>query len=214
MVLAKLSLTSTADSSFVELLRLTNGVLDHKVEQTRYNLVEDTLARRTFDESGNYAVEGFELDVRESLLSGTNRGIYASGTITANGDETDESLLALGMGQGVAYVKGYELRKHGTTWVDLLKARDYQTASGLTTRFEQLPFINVTNLYGTPDVGFVSGETEVYKKVRLVDTEHGTRGTVFGTSLAHVYDIGRAKTRAFEYNSGTSVSPDSGTTTH
>ena len=45
-------------------------------------------------------------------------------------------------------------------------------------------------------------------------TKHATRGTVFGTALAHVFDIGRAKTRAFEYNSGTAVSPDSGTTSH
>ena len=85
-------LTSTADSSFVELVRLSNGVVEMKVEQTRYNLVEDTLARRTFDESGNYAVEGFELDVRESLLSGTNRGIYTTGNPTAHGHTTDESL--------------------------------------------------------------------------------------------------------------------------
>ena len=44
-------------------------------------------------------------------------------------------------------------------------------------------------------------------------TAHTTRGTVFGTELAHVFDIGRAKTRAFEYNSGNAVSTDSGTTT-
>ena len=42
---------------------------------------------------------------------------------------------------------------------------------------------------------------------------HATRGTVLGTGLAHDFDIGRAKTRAFEYNSGNAVSTDSGTTT-
>ena len=50
---------------------------------TAYNILEDTLARRTFDESGNYALEGFDLDIREHLISGTNRGIHASGTTTA-----------------------------------------------------------------------------------------------------------------------------------
>ena len=40
-----------------------------------------------------------------------------------------------------------------------------------------------------------------------------TRGTVFATGLAYVYDIGRAKTRAFEYNSGNAALLTSGTTT-
>jgi len=203
LTLAKLALDSTADANFVELIRLNGGIVEHKVEVTTYNILEDTLARRTFDESGDYVVDGFELDVRESLIDGNNRGIHTSGTVTADGNTTSDSLLALGMGQGVAYVKGYEVRKTGTTYVDLSKARDFETNSGLTTRFAQLPFVNVTNLYGTPDVGFVSGETEVYKKVRLVDTEHGTRGTEQVNSDGTVYDIGRAKSRGIEYNAGT-----------
>ena len=85
--------------------------------------------------------------------------------------------------------------------------------SGSTTRFDIGSFVNVENVHGTPDINFVSGEIENYKTLRLVDTAHATRGTVFGTALAHVFDIGRAKTRAFEYNSGNAVSTDSGTTT-
>ena len=81
------------------------------------------------------------------------------------------------------------------------------------TRFDIGSFVNVEEVHGTPDINFVSGEIENYKTLRLVDTAHTTRGTVFGTALAHVFDIGRAKTRAFEYNSGNAVSPDSGATT-
>ena len=91
--------------------------------------------------------------------------------MTNAGNLADESLLAVGMGAGVAYVKGYEVRKLGTSFIDLFKARDFLTDSGLTTRFAQMPFVNITNMYNTPDVGFVSDETEQYKKVRLVDTE-------------------------------------------
>ena len=63
-------------------------------------------------------------------------------------------------------------------------------------------FINVENVFGSPDINFVSGEVENFKTLRLVDEPHTTRGTVFATGLAYVYDIGRAKTRAFEYSSG------------
>jgi hypothetical protein len=203
LTLAKLSLTSTADASFVELLRVNNGSVVNKIATTQYAVIEDTLARRTFDESGDYVVRNFDLDPREHLISGTNRGIYASGATSVDGNTASESKLALGLSQGKAYVKGYEIAKHGTTYVDVNKARDYDTVSGITTRFAQLPYVNVTNIYGTPDVGFVSGSTEAFKKVRLVDTEHGTRGTEQVNADGTVYDIGRAKSRGFELNSGT-----------
>ena len=69
LTLAKLSLSSTADASFVELVRIENNtVVTNKVNETEYALIEDTLARRTFDESGDYTIRPFDLDVREHLL--------------------------------------------------------------------------------------------------------------------------------------------------
>ena len=202
LTLAKLSLTSNADASFVELLRVNDGKVVSKVDSTQYSIIEDTLARRTFDESGDYVVRNFDLDIREHLISGTNRGIYAVDTESVDGNTASEALLALGLSQGKAYVKGYEIAKHGTTYVDVDKAREFETDSGITTRFSQLPFVNVTNLHGTPDIGFVSGETEVFKKVRLLDIEHPTRGTVLVNNDGTVQDIGRAKSRGIEHNSG------------
>ena len=203
LTLAKLALTSTADASFVELMRIEDGVINNKVMSTEYSIIEDTLARRTFDESGDYAVKNFDLDVREHLISGTNRGIYAAGATSRDGNTAAESKLAFGLSQGKAYVKGYEITKIGTTYVDVDKARDYETASGTVTRFNIGSYVNVTNVYNTPDIGFVSGECEAYKTVRLVDTAHGTRGTVYATAVQQAYDIGRAKSRGFEYSAGT-----------
>ena len=40
------------------------------------------------------------------------------------------------------------------------------------------------------------------KKLRLVDSKHTTRGTVLTNNDGTVHDIGRAKTRGIEYNSG------------
>ena len=215
LTLTKLSTTSTEDSNFVELFRLKDGKIQNKPFDPRDpTFLEDTLARRTFDESGNYVVNDFELDIREHLLSGTNRGIYAAGTTSDDGNTATDDKLAFGLSQGKAYVHGYEISKIGTTYVDVDKARDFETDSGATTRYNIGSFVNVENVFGSPDINFVSGEVENYKSLRLVDTKHATRGTVFGTSLAHVFDIGRAKTRAFEFNSGTAVSPDSGTTSH
>ena len=183
-------------------MRIISGKIQNRVDSTKYAELEDTLARRTFDESGDYTVRNFDLDVREHLISGTNRGIFATGATSTDGNTAAETKLAFGLGQGKAYVKGYEVEKIGTTYVDVNKARDFNTASGSVTRFNIGSYVNVDNVYGTPDIGFVSGETEAYKSVRLVDEAHGTRGTVFATAVQGMFDIGRAKSRAFEHNSG------------
>ena len=122
------------------MLRLQDGGIQNQVRTTEYAVLEDTLARRTFDESGDYSVKDFDLDIREHLKSGNNRGIYTS---AANGVETK---LALGMGPGKAYVKGYEIETIGTTFVDLNKAREFNTQNNFITKFDVGNFVNVTNV--------------------------------------------------------------------
>ena len=202
LTLTKLSLTSTADASFVELMRVENGKVQNRVDNTKYSHFEDTLARRTFDESGDYTVSNFDLDIREHLISGANRGIFATAATSTDGNVASEGKLAFGLGQGKAYVKGYEIKKIGTTYIDVDKARDFDTDSGTISRFNIGSFINVDTVFGTPDIGFVSGEAEAFKSVRLIDEAHATRGTVFATAVQGMFDIGRAKSRGFEHNSG------------
>ena len=197
LTLAKRTLTSTDDSDFVELLRLSNGIRLNQVRSTEYNILEDTLARRTFDESGDYTVKEFDLDVREHLVSGTNRGIYTSG----NGGV--ETKLAAGIGPGKAYVKGYEIETLGTTFLDVDKARDFDTQNNFNTRYDIENYVNVTNVYGSPDITFVSGDVEAFKNVNLFDTATTSRGTQQSTVGVTVPQIGRAKSRGFEINSGT-----------
>ena len=63
------SLTATEDENFIELLRLDGGKIQKQVRTTDYNILEDNLARRTYDESGDYVVRGLDIDIRESVLS-------------------------------------------------------------------------------------------------------------------------------------------------
>ena len=200
LTLAKRTIASTSDSNFIELLRLENGFRQNQVRSTEYAILEDTLARRTFDESGDYTVKEFELDVREHLIDGTNRGIYTSG----NGGVATK--LAAGLSPGKAYVKGYEIETIGTTFVDIEKARDFDTQNNNKTRFDIENFVNVTNVFGSPDIGFVSGDVEAFKNVNLFDTATVTRGTQQSTTGVTIPQIGRAKSRGFELNSGTASS--------
>ena len=77
------------------------------------------MSRRTYDESGDYAVRDFDLDLREHLINGNNRGIYTS----LNGGKEDK--LAAGLAPGKAYVRGYEIETIGTRFVEVDKAREF-----------------------------------------------------------------------------------------
>src|SRR6056300_183026 len=206
LTLAKLSLTSTSDTNFLELLRLKEGKLQNQVRTTEYSVLEDTFARRTFDESGNYVVRPFDIDIRESAISGTNRGIYTDGATTDDGNTASSAKLAIGLAPGKAYVQGYEIETVGTTYKDVDKARDFSTQNNYPVRYNVENYINVTNVYGAPDVGFVSGNTEAYKSVTLSDTLTSSRGTATASSGVTVPEIGRAKSKGFEYVSGSASS--------
>ena len=197
LTLAKKTLTTTEDNNFIELLRLENGFRQNQVRHTEYAILEDNLARRTFDESGDYSVREFDLDVREHLKSGNNRGIYSSG------DDGDATKLAAGIGPGKAYVKGYELENIGTRYVNIDKAREFATDNNFNTRFDVGNYVNVTNVYNSPDIGFVSGDVEAFKAVNLYKTATSSRGTEQSTSGVNIPQIGRAKSKGFQYVTGT-----------
>jgi hypothetical protein len=197
LTLAKKTLSSTEDSNFFEIGRVENGEIKTLVRSTDYSILEDTFARRTYDESGDYTLGNPDIDVREHLISGNNRGIYTSG------EGGDEAKLAVGISPFKAYVRGYEVDKLSTTYVNVDKARDFDTQNNNKTRFNLKNFVNVDNVYGSPDVGFVSGELEAFKNINLYDTPTSVRGTEQSTSGNNVPQIGRAKSRGFETISST-----------
>ena len=84
LILSKLSINSTSDSNFIELLQVTGGVVNKQITSTAYAEFEKTLARRTFDESGNYTVSDFTIDVREHRDN--NRGQWLASTAFLIGD--------------------------------------------------------------------------------------------------------------------------------
>ena len=196
LTLAKKTLASTEDSTFFEIARIENGQIKMLVRNTEYSVLEETLARRTFDESGDYTIGLVRAETREHLLSGTNRGIFASDS----GGSASKFVLAFDPFK--AYVSGYEVGRIGTTFVPLDKTRDFQTENNFPTRYDTGNFVHVNNIHGQPDVTFVSGDVESFKAVSLFDTKSSSRGTAQSTSGVTVPQIGRAKSRGFEYVSG------------
>ena len=75
--LSKKALNDYDDKTFVELIRIDNGEVKKLQNKSEYNLIRDYFAKRTFDESGNYALENFEVEINESLNDRqSNEGVY------------------------------------------------------------------------------------------------------------------------------------------
>ena len=47
----------------------------HTNKNSKYSVLEETLARRTYDESGDYTVRPYQIDIRELLNENGNRGV-------------------------------------------------------------------------------------------------------------------------------------------
>lgn len=83
-VLTKLTEDSTSDTDFIELLRVGGGQVKRETRRTEYSVLEKTFADRTYDESGNYTVKNFEIDLRE--FRDNNRGQWTAGRYYLLGD--------------------------------------------------------------------------------------------------------------------------------
>jgi hypothetical protein len=96
LVLVKKSISDTSDKTFVELLRLDEGEIKVLNNKPQYNLIRDYFAKRTFEESGNYTVEGFGVQVANSLNDGlSNEGVFRSNQTTDQGNTPTEDLMAV-----------------------------------------------------------------------------------------------------------------------
>ena len=107
LVLAKRAIDSADDRKFFELLRVENGVITRQVSYPVYAELEKTLARRTYDESGNYTVKPFRINL----------------SANANPD-----LFDVNVEPGKAYVKGFEFETIGTRSLSVPRARTFQSS--------------------------------------------------------------------------------------
>jgi len=198
LTLAKLSLTSEDDDDFIELIRTDQGILQEKARNTEYSVLGETLARRTYDESGDYTVRAFQLDVRETSNDGLNNGVYDPGTITDSQNAASDNHLTIQVSPGKAYVRGYEIETIAPKYIDILKPRTFENFNAAVTPVEVGNFIRVTNTYGSPEVSpLISGSVdEPYRQIGLYDTQTVTPGTSQGTQ------IGVARARGYEHHSG------------
>ncbi len=176
------------DDNFVELASVKNGALISQKVNTDYALLADELARRTYEESGDYTTSPFRTTVRDSLDNGIDSdGVYKAGQSTDQGTLVSDDLALYEISPGKAFVKGYEVARTSTKFTDCPKPRTTKTFKSQAVNYNAGATVRVNRVYGQPLIGV--GNTYV------VSLRNGRQASVQGTAdggeigLARVYDF-------------------------
>jgi hypothetical protein len=185
--LIKKSLTDFNDENFIELLRLENGVLGKIVDKTQYNIIADELARRTYDESGDYYITPFTVIAKNTLNNRiANDGLYFENQLTSDGNIPTDDLLTYKISPGKAYIRGFEVYKDGQSFIDIEKPRTTASVQSEGVSFDCGPTVLVHNTIGQPSVGIA---TTAFLSLR--DERRGIGVGVSGSEIgvARAYDF-------------------------
>ena len=180
LTLFKKDITDNDDTDFVELLRVKDGKVKKITTKTEYNKIRDYLAERTFDESGNYVVNPFEIKLAESINDRLgNDGIFFSDEVTEQNNKPSENLLCLKISPGKAYVAGYDIEKNSTEIIDIEKPRDTEKVENITVPFEMGNILKVNN---------VNGIAKVRETIQLY-SQFGANGTQIGEARVYSFNL-------------------------
>ena len=159
--LTKKNLQDYNDTNFIELVRIDNGEIKKLEAKTQYNFIKDYFAKRTFEESGNYAVDSFTVDVLDSLNNETGgAGLFAENQLTDEGNSPNEDLMCVKVSAGTAYVKGFDVDLVGSTVIDVPKPRTTKSIPETRVPFSMGSLIKVNNVTGVPyiSIGTQAGQ--------------------------------------------------------
>lgn len=129
LVLSSRALNSTDDTQFIDLARVENGTLSYALIYPQYAVLEDTLARRTYDESGNYTVRPFKLSLETSSANTAKANVILS--------------------PGKAYVYGYEYETITPTVITIDKPRTTDSIDSKRLSSDYGYYVYANNNFGT-----------------------------------------------------------------
>ena len=193
--LAKYELNETLDRNFIQLITVYKGSIQKKVSPTNYSLIEQTLARRTFDESGDYVVDNFSIDIREYVQKNNNGGLYASaddGTYNGLSSAEANRKMVASIGPGKAYIRGYEIVNKETKYLEINKARESLTSDNTLLKTKGLPTFSITNVYGSVPLNKEGSDLTAYPYINLYSTFNdgsiGLSNTELSTDIKQTVD--------------------------
>lgn len=175
-LVVKTKAQAASNNSFFSIVEFEDGKKVKQNESTEYNVIGNQIAKRTFEESGNYVVNRFTV-ATEAIISNTTH-INAS------------------VGAGLAYIEGHRVESLDNIRVPLRKATDTTVDYGQSISTNYGNYVLVKQMVGS--FGASVGTTVSLRSA----TGTNLSTNLGGTPTSPGSQIGTAKIRAVVYESG------------
>ena len=147
LTLTVLDLGASIDQNYVELMRFKDGDVEELMRYAKYSELEKNLARRTYDEAGDYISNGLKVSASEHLRDGFNGGLYPT-------PKGDSNKLVYSIAPGKAYINGFENELFGIKRLIVDKARGVSHVKSayvtMTPSYGQ--YLYVSDFINLPDI--------------------------------------------------------------
>lgn len=130
-LVSDLTTVADVDSEFFTLIRYENGEAVTLRDVAQFNSVAVELAKRTYEESGNYILDSFKIDL----------------------DRRGTELKAL-VGKGTAYIKGYRVENSGKLDFTIDNIANTAIQQNQATSIDYGSYLDVTDISGTVGINY------------------------------------------------------------
>jgi len=175
LVYSSRPIDSLDDTKFIQLARLTDGSITERNTLPVYSEIEEVLARRTYDESGNYIIKPFLINVEDSPTDPANN-------------------FLLSISSGKAYLFGYETERQTETKIELPRARETNSKTNYNLNLNYGNYViveDLTGIFNTVGVGIVDMHCVAQSAISYANT------TTYNSTK-----IGTIRVRDLEFYSG------------
>lgn len=198
---------------YVNLFLIENGTVVESNERPIYNVLRAEMAKRTMDESGHYYVRGFNPVLEEHLDIGNG------GYLTADRGG-DSQFLSAQIEAGTAYVRGFEINKLVTSFIDVPKSTSFSNVNGQVISSTVGSYIvaneavgawnlnsgQTIDLYDTAQQRISTGVSSTASqtgnkigtaRVKSISKDSGSLGAPSGSLRIHLFDVSMLGTNSF-----------------
>ena len=177
-----------ANNDFFSIVEFSEGKPFKQNRVTQYKAIEDELAKRTYEESGDYVLDPFLV----STLSDENFEWVDAGT------SNEANNFDIIIDPGKAYISGYRVETMGNYRATLDKSVDTEIALNRSAGVNYENFIRVKNVAGVFlfSTGDVVSLRDTAKTFLATGSNYGIAPTAAGS------EIGSARIRSMTYESG------------
>jgi len=187
--------TDANTAAFFPIMDVEEGRVIRKT--VGFSPLEIETANRTYEESGNYALDPFKVRVEEHLRTDVNGGVYGS----LDEEVGDRNKLVVEVEPSIGYVRGFRTELIDLTRKTINKSTDFDVKEDVIVGQAYGNYVICNEVAGTFDF-------QGLRTVGLYDTaQSAITSVVHGTGSISGSLIGTARVRGFQYHSGASGTP-------